>query len=390
MQVSLKSSAGRLKDFVSHWKCLTNSKLLLQWIEGYKIPFNKKPVQRVIRHQAPNESDLSDTNKHIHDLLVQGVIEKCHPTEGQFLSPFFLVKKSSGKIRFILNLKTLNSFIAPPHFKMEDARTVCKLIQTNCFMATIDLTNAYYMIPIHSSHKKFLRFMFGNILYQFTCLPFGLSVAPFTFSKLIKPIILTLRKKGITCVAYLDDFIIFGRTAEDCLKNVQYVLECLSSLGFIINVSKSSLLPSQRCKYLGFIFDSTRMTIELSYEQKSILGNIDLILHKRKLKIRDFAQLVGRLVSACPATKYGWLYVKHFEREIYLHLRRCSQNYNGILSISDCCKKELMWWKTNILTAFNNLQQPEFTFEIHTDASLTGWGAVCGDKTVFGLSHQFP
>ncbi|EZA52648.1 hypothetical protein X777_08539 [Ooceraea biroi] len=50
--------------------------------------------------------------------------------------------------RFILNLKQLNLFVEIEHFKLEDLRTACRLLEPNMLMATIDLKDAYFLIPI--------------------------------------------------------------------------------------------------------------------------------------------------------------------------------------------------------------------------------------------------
>ena len=86
--------------------------------------------------------------------------------------------KSNGKWRLILNLEELNSLIEHVHFKMEDIRTAVKLVYEECFMASIDLPNAYYTIPIHNDFREFLSFRWSGRIFQFTCMPFGLSVAP--------------------------------------------------------------------------------------------------------------------------------------------------------------------------------------------------------------------
>ena len=101
-------------------------------------------------------------------MLNSSVIEKCQPTRGQFISSFFLTTKSDGcSKRFILNLKQLNKHITPPHFKLEDFRTVTKLMQKGDYMASVDLKDAYYALPIYVDHRKYLRFIFENQLFQF-------------------------------------------------------------------------------------------------------------------------------------------------------------------------------------------------------------------------------
>lgn len=107
------------------------------------------------KHYSALEKD--NFNEAIHNLLCNGAISKCQPTDGQFLSSIFLVPKPNGKYRFILNLKNLNKFITPDHFKIEDLRTVLKLITKNFFMTKIDLKDAYYFINIHPNSRKYLR-----------------------------------------------------------------------------------------------------------------------------------------------------------------------------------------------------------------------------------------
>ena len=82
------------------------------------------------------------------------------------------------------------------HFKLEDRRTVVKLVTPYCFMATLDLKNAYYLVSIANADHKFLRFCFNNQLYEFTCLPFGLNTTAYTFTKILKPVVAYLRFKG--------------------------------------------------------------------------------------------------------------------------------------------------------------------------------------------------
>lgn len=111
-------------------------------------------------------------------------------------------------------------------------------------MASIDLKDAYQLIRLASSDRKYLRFLFEDVLYEFNCLPFGLSTAPYTFTKLLKPVIGHLREQGYLSVIYLDDLLLLGETHTSCLENVQKTIKLLESLGFIINKEKSKMEPA--------------------------------------------------------------------------------------------------------------------------------------------------
>lgn len=155
--------AGRLSKFVDNWSKITQNFTILSWLSGYKIPFSIRPKQIRWSRNAPALLDSSRLEESIKHLISIGAVSKTLPKPGQFLSPFFLVPKPCGAFRFILNLKALNNFLEPPHFKLEDFRTVFKLIYPNCYFTKLDLKDAYFMIPVHKNFRKYL-FCFSRCL----------------------------------------------------------------------------------------------------------------------------------------------------------------------------------------------------------------------------------
>ena len=67
-------------------------------------------------------------------------------------------------------------------------------------------------MPVHPCHQKYLRFCWQDQLWQFAVLPFGLNSAPFIFTKLMKPVVATLRKLGIWVMLCLDDMLIMANS----------------------------------------------------------------------------------------------------------------------------------------------------------------------------------
>ncbi|CAH2272506.1 Hypothetical predicted protein [Pelobates cultripes] len=53
-----------------------------------------------------------------------------------------------------------------------------------------------------------LQFQWEKATWRFRCLPFGLSSAPWCFTKLLKPVVALLRSRGIRMIIYLDDMLI--------------------------------------------------------------------------------------------------------------------------------------------------------------------------------------
>lgn len=244
------------------------------------------------------------------------------------------------------------------HFKLEDVRTAVKLMEKHCFMATVDLKNAYFLLPVCESDRKYLRFLFKDKLYEFQCLPFGLNTAPFAFTKLMKPVIHCLRSKGLLSVIYLDDILCIGNDAESCRNNINVTCGLLEQLGFIINTEKSCLLPSTTCKFLGFVLNSENMTLNLPNEKRiSIYDHVVKFLKKDSCKIREFAKLIGILVSSCPAVEYGWLYTKILESFKTQALFYSRDNFNATLSLNKQIKDDLHWWKCHIHSSYLKIKK---------------------------------
>ena len=72
---------------------------------------------------------------------------------------------------------------------MDTLNTTSGMIRKNCYMASIDLIDAYYSVHVATVDQKYLMFQFEGILYKYICFPNGLSPAPRIFTKLVKKVL---------------------------------------------------------------------------------------------------------------------------------------------------------------------------------------------------------
>lgn len=381
-----RNIAGSLSRCIKRWEKLTSEHRIIECIKGYQIVF----LTPVVQESVPKDPSWSSIERkmivdHIQELLTKGAISKCSTKPGQFLSRVFLVPKPNKSSRFILNLKKLNEFIKIEHFKLEDYKVATRLISPGCYMGKIDMKDAYYSISVEKNSRKYLRFRFAGILYEFNCLPFGLNTAPYVFTKITKPIVAHLRKAGFMSVIYLDDILLFGNTFSDCLENINTTAALLESLGFTINREKSCMTPSHTCQFLGFNYDSINMTLELPQDKRNrVQEQIEIYSRKKRCKIRDFAKFVGTLIACRPAIQYGMAHTKEFEREKQLALLQVDDNYEGFMRIKDSLQPDLLWWSKSILYRTYDIANKGFDMEIFSDASLTGWGISCNGQRANG------
>ena len=235
-------------------------------------------------------------------------------TKNQYISNIFLRPKRDESHRVILNLKQLNSDIEHFHLKMETLQTALSCVSPNCWFASCDLKEAYYSLNVDSYYRKFLRFDWSDVLYEYTCLPNGLITAPTIFTKVLKIVFSQLRNKGHVNVAYIDDSLLVSNTFSECEKNISDTTYLLDYLGFTIHPDKSVLKPTQIITLLEFIIDSRNMCVRLTEERaNNIVEMASDFIKKRCVTIRQFAQVIGKLVAAEPGVEFATLYKKSLE-----------------------------------------------------------------------------
>ena len=195
---------GRLSLFLPAWQMITSSKWILSIIKnGYRIPLLAPPPITTSKrlHKPPPPSERSVIELEVKALLQKRAIHESY-TAGHH-SHLFCIPKKTGDLRPVLNLKPLNKFLPKIHFKMETLKSICHSLKPNDFLTSLDLRDAFLHVPIHPQSQKYLQFVWRGKKFQFQTLPFGLSLSPLVFTKILKPLLTWAQKKGIRVVAYL-------------------------------------------------------------------------------------------------------------------------------------------------------------------------------------------
>ena len=144
-------------------------------------------------------------NSEINNLLAKRVIVPSISESGQFISLIFLTSKKDGSFRMILNLKLFNEHVTYHHFKMHTLQPAISMMKPHCYMASVDLKDAYYSVLISPDHQKYLKFLWQGRLYTFVYFPNGLVCCFRMFTKLLKPVYASLRQQGHESSGYIDD-----------------------------------------------------------------------------------------------------------------------------------------------------------------------------------------
>ena len=200
-------------------------------------------------------------------------------------------------------------------------------------------------------------------------MPFELCNAPFTFQHLMDSALAGLQWSS--CLVYLDDIIIMGRTFEEHLKNLQRVLERLKQAGLKLHPQKCQFLQ-HRVNFLGHIVSSTRIEPDPS----------------KTLKVKEWPKptSVQEVQQFLGLTNYYRHFVKDFAavaRPLYSLTEKKTP-----FKWTEQCEDAFATLKIH-LTSAPTLALPDWSrqFIVDMDTSDTGIGAVLSQIHADGAEH---
>ncbi|XP_026677382.1 uncharacterized protein LOC113466297 [Diaphorina citri] len=372
---------GRLRRFVDAWIRLGAPAPLVRIVSGYAIPFSAKPPLVPLcslQHLATPVS--SAMSLHIQEMLETGVLKRLDSTTG-FLSRLFLVPKGNGGTRPVLNLKGLNQFLSPKKFSLINHFRIPSFLQKGDYMISIDLSQAYFHVPIKTTHQRFLALSYNGDVLAMTCLPFGLATAPQAFASLSNWVASLLRSRGMRVVVYLDDFLLVNQDPRILEIQGKLAVSILGSLGWIVNLQKSSLSPAPVLQFLGIMWDPHLDRMWLPEDKQLTLGNILRTLLASKTWNLDSARsLLGYLSFASFVIPMGRLHSRRIQRQASL-LRLGAPH---LTPINPAVLPKLEWW-LNALPLSSPIFPRQVQHFISTDASDLGWGSQVDSSFLSGL-----
>ncbi|KAI8516362.1 hypothetical protein Bbelb_049430 [Branchiostoma belcheri] len=260
---------------------------------------------------------------------------------------------------------------------METLGVIKHLVRPGDFMAKLDLKDAYFTIPVDADSRRFLTFQWQGRFYQFQCLPFGVATAPRVFTKVLKVPVAILRRRGFRLVVYLDDILVIGRSREACREALWAAIELLSGLGFVPNLEKSVLEPSQRITFLGSGIDTTQMVTFLPESKVLELQQLahDVLTADRGMSARELASVIGRLQATTTSVWLAPLHFRSLQRLLITVLRVTRGHWEQLVPLTESARADLKWW-TDHLPRHNSrpILSPAADIVVETDASTAGWG----------------
>ena len=308
--------------------------------------------------QPPRRLPVSmqeEVKGHIADMLQRGVIE---PSTSPWSSAIVLVKKKDGSTRFCIDYRRLNSATVKDAYPLPRIDESLDQLRGARWFSTLDLNAGYWQVEMDPADRPKTAFATREGLYEFNVMPFGLCNAPATFERLMETVLSGLQWQ--ICLIYLDDIIVYGRTFEEMLRNLEMVFKKLLAAGLKLKARKCSLFAKQ-VKYLGHVISENG--IETDPEKIEAIRTWPQPMNKTQ--VRSFLGLCS----------YYRKFIRNFA-DIARPLHKITE-HTKVFDWTDECEDSFKTLKTK-LTETPILTHPDFSlpFILDTDASHQAVGAV--------------
>ena len=312
---------------------------------------------------------LPAVKKELNRMLEDDVIEKVtEPSE--WCAPLVPVVKNKGgkeepEVRLCIDFKKLNRAIKRERYVMPTCEELLAKLSGNKVFSLLDAAAGFWQLPLEEDSRRLTTFITPFGRFRMKRLPFGIATAPEIFQERMEDLLQGC--DGTVC--YMDDILVFGKTAEEHNENLKRVLKRLQERGLMLNEAKCKCNQS-RVRYLGFVVSEDGIRIDP-----------DKISAIQELKpptcVTELKRILGML-------NYVGRFVPQLSEELrpLNALLRKDQAWQWEASQEEALKKaKNAVTRAPVLALYN----PELPTTISADASSYGLGGVILQETSDGL-----
>lgn len=288
-------------------------------------------------------------------------------SDSDWSSPIVLVPKPDGTLRLCVNYKRVNAVSRTDCFPLKRIEDCIDSIGLALFVSKVDLMKGYWQLLLTERARAISAFVTPDGFYEMKRMPFGLKNAPATFQRLMNAIIADLQGTE----AYIDDLIVYSRSWEEHLGQLDELFSRLETANLVVNLAKSEFAKG-KVTYLGHIVGQG----QVAPRQAKVECILDFPIPITKKELLRFLGMSGFYRKFCP-------------------------NYSTVvLPLTNLLKKDVKFlWNDRCQESFDQLKAilanepllkaPDFSkpFKLGVDASDVGVGAVLMQEDERGVDR---
>jgi hypothetical protein len=304
----------------------------------------------------------------IEEKLKRGIIE---PSGAPCSSTVLLIPKpNGGGLRFCIDYRALNKAIAPDAYVLPTIHENLASLSGNKYFSSLDMKEAFWNVPLTQNSKELTAFRTPDGLYMYKRMPMGLKTASAVFCRFIDSVLGDLKWNHV--LAYIDDLLIATPTFEKHVEVLDKLFGRMNAARLTLGAKKCSI-GKREVQFLGHVVGADGIypngnkvkaieALELPKNCKELEAAMGLMGYYRKF-IMNYSTIAEPLRRK-RAAPHLW-----------------KKNRDGEVTWTDE-EKRAFFKLRDALTSDSILKHPEWDqpFELHTDASHSGLGAVLSQR----------
>jgi hypothetical protein len=209
--------------------------------------------------QAPRRTPLAFKGAEEEEIAKMLRMDVIRPSTSPWASPVVLVRKKDGSIRYCIDYTKLNRVVSTISYPLPRIDDCIDSLNGAISFSSMDLACGYWQIPVKESDKHKTAFTTKSGLFEFNKMPFGITNAPSSFERCMEMVLRNCQWK--TCLVYLDDIIVFGKSFEEHVQRLGQVLDRLIHAGLKLKPSKCHFFKEQLV-FLGHMITKNGVTTD--------------------------------------------------------------------------------------------------------------------------------
>ncbi|RYE25800.1 MAG: hypothetical protein EOP45_04435 [Sphingobacteriaceae bacterium] len=230
----------------------------------------KDDIPVYIKNYRLPQSQKEEIQAQVRKLLEDDLIEM---STSNYNSPLILVPKKSvdgqPKWRMCIDYRQLNKKLLHDRFPMPRIDEILDGLGKAKYFSVLDLQAGYHQIPLARESRKITSFSTDRGYFQWKVLPFGINVAPASFSRMMAIAFASLRVEE--AFSYMDDLIVIGVSERNHLNNLKRVFETCRKYNLKLNSEKCDffkhevLFLGHKCTADGLLPDPAKLAAVKNY-----------------------------------------------------------------------------------------------------------------------------
>ena len=215
---------------------------------------NARPARAKLRRYSVLE--LETLWKEVDKLLRKGVIE---PASSPWNSPLLLVPKPDGRLRVVQDLRAVNRAVTEhgdgmDGYPLPRPAEMHQALDRAVYFTTADALDGFWQVELDAESRPITAFQTRWGQFQWRVGTMGLMRMPATFQRLME---LAIGHDALWAyaLAYIDDVLVFSRTFDEHMVQVERVFTRLAQAGVVLKPSKCHFAQLQ-VRFLGHIVHS--------------------------------------------------------------------------------------------------------------------------------------